>query len=515
MSKVTKLPQGWVTASLAQCSTRITDGTHLPPKFEDSGIPFVFVKHIVKGCLTFDDTRFISEQTWQTFQERCPIEIGDVLYTAVGSYGVAVPVATAQRFSFQRHIAHIKPHSQIDNRFVTYFLNSPFGLTQAHRVARGVAQKTVTLGDLKQFSVSLAPLNEQRRIVAKIDELFSDLDAGVAALERIKANLKRCRAAVLKAAVEGRLTETWRSKHPRTEPAAKLVERILAERRQKWEEEQLARFAAADMTPPKGWREKYIKPAALDTTTLPELPQAWCWVSMEQLCEVGTGTTPSRSNSSFYDGGTIPWIMSTAVNRPFVDEASECVTDEALEETTLRLYPVGTLLVALYGEGKTRGMISELRIAATINQALGALVFQKSAELVRLYVKQFLTSNYTQLRRQAAGGMQPNLNLGIVKQIAIPLPPLDEQNHITALLGERLSQIEAGECATDHSLKRAARLRQAILKRAFEGKLVPQDATDEPADKLLERIRRERKATNGSVAPRTRRSRTPSQQAET
>ena len=118
-------------------------------------------------------------------------------------------------------------------------------------------------------------MSEQRRIVAKIEELFSDLDAGVAALKRIKANLKRYRAAVLKAAVEGRLTEAWRAKHPNTEPATKLLERILAERRKKWEADQLAKFAAAEKTPPKGWREKYVEPLPPDTSGLPELPQGW------------------------------------------------------------------------------------------------------------------------------------------------------------------------------------------------------------------------------------------------
>ena len=101
---------------------------------------------------------------------------------------------------------------------------------------------TVTLGDLRRFIVPIAPANEQRRIVSKIDELFSDLDAGVAALERAKANLKRYRAAVLKAAVEGKLTEQWRAEHPPKETAPQLLERILKERRRKWEAEQLAAY---------------------------------------------------------------------------------------------------------------------------------------------------------------------------------------------------------------------------------------------------------------------------------
>ena len=363
---------------------------------------------------------------------------------------------------------------------------------------QGITQVNLNTDIVRELDVPIPPAPEQSRIVAKIEELFSDLDAGVAALKRAKANLKRYRAAVLKAAVEGKLAEAWRAEHPDAEPATKLLARILTERRKKWEGDQLAKFAAAKNEPPKNWREKYVEPKPPDMTRLPQLPDGWCWASVEQLCDVGTGTTPSRSNSQFYDSGTIPWIMSTAVNRPFVDEASEFVTDDAVQDTTLRLYPAGTLLVALYGEGKTRGMITELRIAATINQALGALVFHHSAELVRPYVKQYLTSSYTQLRRKAAGGMQPNLNLGIVKQIPIPLPPLDEQTVITGLLAERLSLIDAAEASIYHSLLRAARLRQSILKQAFEGKLVPQDPNDEPASVLLERLRANRSVHEGN-----------------
>ena len=134
------------------------------------------------------------------------------------------------------------------------------------------------------------PLHEQHRIVAKIEELFSDLDAGVAALKRAKANLKRYRAAVLKAAVEGKLTEEWRAKNPPKEPAAKLLERILKERRKKWEEDQLAAYEANGKQPPKNWRDKYQEPAGPDTANLPALPEGWCWAAVEQLGDVQLGT---------------------------------------------------------------------------------------------------------------------------------------------------------------------------------------------------------------------------------
>lgn len=144
---------------------------------------------------------------------------------------------------------------------------------------QGITQVNLNTDIVRDLDVPIPPINEQHRIVAKIEELFSDLDAGVAALERAKANLKRYRAAVLKAAVEGKLTEAWRAEHPNIEPASKLLERILAERRQKWEADQLAKFAAAKKEPPRNWKEKYVEPTPPVTKGLPELPDEWCWSS--------------------------------------------------------------------------------------------------------------------------------------------------------------------------------------------------------------------------------------------
>ncbi len=128
MNEEQELPQGWVWVSLGQLAKRITDGTHQPPRFVEEGIPFVFVKHIVGGEVTFENTRFISQQEYEQLNSRCPVEVGDVLYSAVGSYGVAVPVTTDRPFSFQRHIAHIKPLSAELMKFLVHVLNSSIGL---------------------------------------------------------------------------------------------------------------------------------------------------------------------------------------------------------------------------------------------------------------------------------------------------------------------------------------------------------------------------------------------------
>ena len=493
------IPSSWIWCRIQDVATTATGGTPSRSISEYFGgsIPWVKSGELGDGHV-FETEETLSELGLKSSNAKLFPKgtLCIALYGAtVGKLGILeVDAATNQA------VCGIFLPDEVHRDFSFYYLAS----IRRHLIeqGKGGAQSNISNGLVRETSIPIAPLNEQRRIVAKIEELFSDLDAGVAALKRAKANLKRYRASVLKAAVEGKLTEQWRAKHPAKEPASALLARILKERRLKWEADQLAKFAAAGKEPPKNWRDKYIEPIPPVTTGLPELNDGWSWASVDQICEVGTGTTPSRTNSRFYESGSIPWIMSGAVNLPFVNEASVFVTEFALQETTLRLYPVGTLILALYGEGKTRGMVSELRIEATVNQALGALVFFDAAASIQPFVKVFLTSNYVQLRRQAAGGMQPNLNLGIVKQIAIPLPPIAEQFQIVSEVATKLSQIDAAETQIAHGLLRAARLRQSILKRAFEGKLVPQDPKDESASALLERLRTSRThdESNGTAA---------------
>lgn len=151
------------------CRT-ITDGTHLPPPFTDNGIPFLFVRNIVSGAINFEVEKYISEETYQELTRRHKPERGDVLFSAVGSFGVAAVVRTDDEFAFQRHIAHIKTDiPRLDPTFLAHFLNSPKGRSQSEAVAMGGAQRTVTLVDLRRFQVPVPSLGEQRRVVDELE----------------------------------------------------------------------------------------------------------------------------------------------------------------------------------------------------------------------------------------------------------------------------------------------------------------------------------------------------------
>lgn len=355
-------------------------------------------------------------------------------------------------------------------------------------------------GRFSELDFPVAPVSEQRRICEWVDSYISRLDAAVVGLKRVQANLKRYRASVLKAAVEGRLVPTEaelaKAEGRRFEPASELLTRILKERRARWEAAELASMQAKGKRPKDDkWKSKYQEPTAPNTKGLPELPEGWCWATVDQLGKVGTGATPKRGNSTYWSEGDIPWVTSGLVNQPLVDRVSEYVTDAALRETNLTLYPVGTILVAMYGEGKTRGKAATLAIEATTNQALAAIVLDDESKAVRPWMLLVLEHNYEQMRRISSGGVQPNLNLNLIRSIAIPLPPLPEQKRIADTGAAHLSREAHDLLMIERSFTRCTRLRQSILKWAFEGKLVDQDPNDEPASALLERIRAERDAT--------------------
>jgi type I restriction enzyme S subunit len=202
-------------------------------------------------------------------------------------------------------------------------------------------------------------------------------------------------------------------------------------------------------------------------------------------------------------------VSSAVVNHESVDEPTALVTEAALRETNLTLYPPGSLLIAMYGEGSTRGRVSELGIWATTNQALAVLKIDGASACVRAWTRLFLEHNYRALRRAASGGVQPNLNLGIIRAIVMPLPPLREQTRIIEAAQMNLSTAATLAQALEVSETRSARLRQSILKWAFEGKLVDQDRNDEPASVLLQRIRQARaeQAGQGRMKKATRKAR--------
>lgn len=259
------------------------------------------------------------------------------------------------------------------------------------------------------------------------------------------------------------------------------------------------------------WKDVYFVPRNFvkrdDQKALLHGEADWEDAELGDVAEIGTGSTPLRSNPGYFAATGTPWVTSAATASTVITSASEFVTADAIKAHRLKLFPAGTLLVAMYGEGKTRGQVSELAIAATINQACAAITVT-GPRASKGFVKLALQANYLAMRSMAEGGNQPNLNLSKVRSVPLPLPSLTEQAEVVRRVGALFAIADRLEARLGQLRKSTDRLTPATLAKAFRGELVPQDPNDEPAEVLLARIRAGRDVA--AAAPRKPRATTAS-----
>ena len=242
---------------------------------DETGVPVLTTKNLTQGY-SKEYLRYISQEKFEELK-RSEVRSKDILVAKIGScgktgiYPVGMPSAI-----IPANLLKMTVHPTIGDLYVYYFLNSPVFEQELGLIITATAQPAFNVSKFRQLAIPLAPLAEQHRIVSAIEQQFTRLDVGVAALRRAQAKLKRYRAAVLKAAVEGKLTEAWRAEHPTTEPASILLENILKERRAKWEADLKAKGKDSA-------KVKYVEPAKPDMEGLPELPEGWCWATVRQL----------------------------------------------------------------------------------------------------------------------------------------------------------------------------------------------------------------------------------------
>ena len=397
---------------------------------------------------------------------------------------------------------HVLRSRWLNPDFLLALVQSQRFIDAMSAVVQGALYPAVRPRDIAAYSFSYEAPIQQTRIVAKLEELLSDLDAGVAELKAAQKKLAQYRQSLLKAAVEGALTAEWRQQNQPGETGAQLLQRILTERRARWEARQLAKFQEQGKTPPKDWQKKYPEPVQPDTAGLPELPGGWRWSSLGQCFHVAVGATPSRKEPSYW-GGSIPWVSSGEVRFSRVTITKETITQEGLDNSSTQINPVGSVLLGMIGEGKTRGQVAILDVEAANNQNCAA-IWTSEAGVPSEYVYFWLWSQYEQTRRGSSGNNQPALNKSIVERIFFPLAPLGEMDEIVRLVSQALDAISEQETAINTSLKQSAAQRQNILGAAFTGRLVPQDPNDEPASLLLARIRAGRAARGAVKKPRGR-----------
>ena len=486
------VPEGWVEVELGEVWRGKRRSSVVPAKEPDRRFELYSVPSFETGV----PERLYGSEIGSSKQKVAP---GSVLLCrinprinrvwVVGQAGSDPQIASTEWISLPRVVG-------MTPRFAMHALQTPKVRRHLTSSVSGVGGSLmrVRMDALWRTRIPLAPISEQHRIVAKIESLFAKLVEGVAALKRAEANLERYRASVLKAAVEGRLTDRWRREHPPEETGEELLRRILTERRKRWEEEQLAKFAAKGRKPPKNWRAKYKEPVTPDTSGLPGLPGGWCWATVDQV------TTGNRTSAygvlkpgPAVPGG-IPLVRVGNIQNGVVSGSLKRIAHEVAGRYGRTRLRGGELLITLVGAiGRTAVVPRDLSGANTA-RAVG--VVPVSSMLDPRWIELWFRSPFQRLQMigKAHEVARKTLNLEDVRSATVALPPGCEQRAILLAV----EKTERGLTPTVEHMKEsrsyAATLRQSILKRAFEGRLLPQDPADEPASVHLERIRVEREA---------------------
>jgi type I restriction enzyme, S subunit len=441
---------------------------------------------------------------WTTEPKR--LAPNDSIFITVKGSGVG-KVFPGKAAAIGRDIYAFGPHAELDARFVERAI--VFSIEDLKRNAAGDIPG-LSRSHILDHEVAVPPAGEQRRIVESLDSYVTRLDAATECLDRIQRNLKRYRASVLQAAVEGRLVPTeaeFARKEGRDyESGAALLARILKERRRRWEEFALAEMHAKGRTPKNDkWKSKYEEPVSPNSASLPRLPRGWCWASLDQLAWTSGYGTSVRCE---------PTSSGMPVLRiPNVANATLDLFDLKFATQDLNLVPGDEIADGDFVFIRTNGSRSLIGRATYISARPGLRNHYFASYLIRFrlalepeirFVGRWLSlfwqapATRTELEAKAATSAgQYNLSMSGVAGLAVPLAPGREMLRLCDTVDDLLSVADATETSVQAQGIGIDRLRQSILKWAFEGKLVDQDPNDERADALLARIKAERAATDG------------------
>jgi type I restriction enzyme S subunit len=461
-----ELPKGWAWVRLDNVS-EVTGGfAFKSSKYTNNGVRVIRISDFdERGFKNDKIVRYMFSEELRNFE----LKANDILMAMTGgTVGKSLlvkelpePMVVNQRVATISILSSVIPeylYSLIQSNIIQCVIQN----------AKNSTNDNISMVDITGFHVPLPPLAEQHRIVAKIDQLMARCDAlenlraerdqkrlvvHAAAIRQlldpaslpsrpqhvqpflfshfpelyaVKENVTELRKAILQLAVMGKLV-TQDSNDP---PASELLKEIRLTR---------SREAA------KGKAGKIKELLPIKPEEIPyELPKSWEWVRVSDLVDVGTGSTPSTTNREYYNG-TIPWYTSSATNKAIADTPETFITEKAIKETNCKIFPSGSLIIALYGQGKTRGQISEIVTPGATNQAIAAMVFNKSSLKMKSYMKYFFIKIYEEIRLLASGAAQPNLNVGKIKDTLFPLPPLAEQHRIVAKIDQLMALCDAME----------------------------------------------------------------------
>ena len=353
----------WTKVKLKDCCHSISDGDHLPPPKSDSGVPFVTIANIdATNHIDFGNTMFVPYEYYNNLNDIRKAKFNDILYSVVGSFGKPVLIKENKPFAFQRHIAILRPNNGIvDSRFLYYVMLSRDFYMQADTVAIGAAQRTISLTALRNMEVELPSMEIQHRIaniLSRYDSLIENYQKQIKLLE---------------------------------EAAQRLY---------------------------KEWFIDLRFPGHENTKIVDGLPEGWEKKKVKEVCDTTSGGTPSRSKTEFYTGDIL-WVKTKELNDDFIFDTEEKITEDAIRNSSAKMVPSGSILMAMYGA--TIGKLGIATKELSCNQACCVFLLPEDSTL-RLYLYNWLLNSRTLLISMGKGAAQPNLSQDMIKNLEVVVP---------------------------------------------------------------------------------------------
>jgi type I restriction enzyme, S subunit len=499
------LPAGWTSASLADlCDPEapICYGVVQPEATCPGGARLIRVCDIQGGEIDIERLRTISHEVDQNYR-RSRVQDGDVLVTVVGTIGrVALVPAALSGANIARAVARVRLQRAVSPAWGRAVLQSGDIQTELQQEAREVARKTLNISTLEQVRVPVPPLNEQRRIVAKLEDLLARSRRAKDALDAIPPLLEKLRQSILAVAFRGDLTADWRAKNPDVEPAEELLKRIRIERRKKWEEAELAKLLAKGKAPADDrWKAKYKEPEPVDASELPELPEGWCWASLSSLSDAQRDIPYGIVQTGDESEGGVPTVRCGDIKGFSIDAGKLKRVSPEIEREYARTRLVGgEVLIAIRGTVGQAVVVPPSLRDANISREVAMIPVLPGADSELVMYALSSPEAQARLLKHVKGVAQSGINLSDLRSLPIPLPPATEQVAAAAAIRAALRSCGALQERLRYIGNLRASLEPAVLAKAFSGELVDQDPNDEPASALLERLAAELKAAQEAPA---------------
>ena len=441
-----EVPKGWEWCRFSSLYLSLTDGTHSTPKYTLTGIPFISVKDISSGIIDFSNTKYISKEEHQKLSDRCHPQKGDLLLSKVGTTGIPALVTTDKEFSLFVSVALIKlTQNKFSNEFLVFMIQSPLVQEQAKENTRGVGNKNWVLSAVSKTLMVVPPLEEQERIKNRLNLVLPYIERYSSSqdkLDLLNVNIVTyLKKSILQEAIKGKLVPQIAEEGT----AQELLEQIKTEKQKLVKEGKLKKSALNDSVIFRGDDNKYyeqIGKKCLDITDeIPfPIPNNWAWSRLSSMCSIVNGFTPLRSESKFWDCGTINWFTVEDIKNQgeMIYSTKQKITDEATSKE--RIVRAGSVLLCCTA---SVGQCALAKIDLTTNQQFNALTVKDVNRFILTdnYLFWFAKTLKATLQRLSGKTTFEFVSVKKVGNILIPIPPFQEQQRIVAQIEKLFEQL--------------------------------------------------------------------------